>query len=162
MATPIDLAVLFTAVVGSDAGSDAEDTAIAAALETIGAVALNHTGAVVKVVNGELLATFPTADAAVAAALEMRERVLPGDYALGFKAGLHFGPVVVEDGELFGDTVSVAARLSTKAKRGQVLASGQAVAALQPGLRAAARPVEGIETPRFRLEIHAFPRGADG
>lgn len=158
MAPPVDSAVLFTAVVGSDAGSDAEDAAMAAALDLVGATARTYAGTVVKVVNGELLATFPTADAAVAAALGMREQVLPGDFALGFKAGLHFGPVVAEGGELFGDTVSVAARLSTKARRDQVLASGQAVERLAPGLRARARKVEGIETPRFRLEIYDFPR----
>jgi class 3 adenylate cyclase len=68
---------------------------------------------------------FPTSEAAVRAALEVAEQAA----AIGLPpthTGIHCGPVVFQDGDIYGRTVNVAARLSAAAGAGEVLISGQA------------------------------------
>jgi adenylate cyclase len=65
---------------------------------------------------------FREADAAVGAATEMvtqaRDSGLPPTHI-----GIHCGPVVFQDGDIYGSTVNVAARLSARAAPGEVLVS---------------------------------------
>jgi adenylate cyclase len=65
---------------------------------------------------------FREADAAVAAATEMvtqaQDSGLPPTHI-----GIHCGPVVFQDGDIYGSTVNVAARLSARAAPGEVLVS---------------------------------------
>lgn len=42
---------------------------------------------------------------------------------LSLHAGIHFGPVIKENGNLFGTTINVAARIMSLARQGQVLCS---------------------------------------
>src|SRR6266498_2351220 len=75
-------------------------------------------GAVVKTIGDAVMATFPTPDRAVAAALRMREAVRSikhGDRDLLLKIGIHEGPclaVTLNDRQdYFGQTVNIAARV---------------------------------------------------
>jgi hypothetical protein len=54
-------------------------------------------------------------------------------------AGFHFGPVIEYDGDFYGDTVNVAARVTDLAKAGEILVTEDTVVRLSPGLRAATR-----------------------
>jgi adenylate cyclase len=67
-----------------------------------------------------------------AAALEMVERT-PQAGLPPAHVGLHAGPVVFQDGDYFGRTVSLAARIATHAGPGQVLVSDQVVAECPDG-----------------------------
>jgi adenylate cyclase len=63
---------------------------------------------------------FPEATAAVRAALEMTE----GAPAAGLPPthiGIHSGPVVFQDGDVYGRTVNVASRIADLAQAGDVL-----------------------------------------
>jgi adenylate cyclase len=63
---------------------------------------------------------FPEATAAVRAALEMTE----GAPAAGLPPthiGIHSGPVVFQDGDVYGRTVNVASRIADIAQAGDVL-----------------------------------------
>ena len=48
------------------------------------------------------------------------------------RIGLHHGPVVERDGDVFGDTVNLAARLTEMAARGQIITSLETVERLEP------------------------------
>lgn len=48
------------------------------------------------------------------------------DSALSLRIGIHFGEIIVEDDDLFGDTVNIAARIEAIAEPGSVWLSGQA------------------------------------
>jgi adenylate cyclase len=65
---------------------------------------------------------FPEPDAAVAAAMDMvaqaEDSGLPPTHI-----GIHCGPVVFQDGDIYGSTVNVAARLSARAAPGEILVS---------------------------------------
>jgi class 3 adenylate cyclase len=72
-------------------------------------------GAVVKTIGDAVMATFPTPDRALAAALRMRESVRSIKNDLLIKIGIHEGPclaVTLNDRlDYFGQTVNIAARV---------------------------------------------------
>jgi class 3 adenylate cyclase len=94
-------------------------------------------GAVVKTIGDAVMATFPTPDRAVAAALRMRE-AMPAlndkrsSEDLLLKIGIHEGPclaVVLNDRQdYFGTTVNIAARVQALADSRTILATRSVVA----------------------------------
>jgi adenylate cyclase len=65
--------------------------------------------------------TFYTAEAAFRAAQSIQNANQGGP--LSIHAGLHFGPVILQAGAAFGDTVNVAARMLSIAKKGETIIS---------------------------------------
>jgi class 3 adenylate cyclase len=93
-------------------------------------------GAVVKTIGDAVMATFPTPDRAVAAALRMREAMRGlneqrGREDLQLKIGIHEGPclaVVLNDRQdYFGQTVNIAARVQGLAQSRSIFATGSVV-----------------------------------
>ena len=93
-------------------------------------------GAVVKTIGDAVMATFPTPDRAVAAALRMREAMHAHNddrsrENLLLKIGIHEGPclaVVHNDRQdYFGTTVNIAARVQALADSRTILATGAVV-----------------------------------
>jgi hypothetical protein len=85
-----------------------------------------------------MLSTFPTARAAFDAAREMQDA--HEGSRLSIKIGIHFGPTLRGiGGDVYGDAVNMAARISSQARPGETLLSGEAVNLLpskyQPRLR---------------------------
>ncbi len=87
-----------------------------------------HSGRVVKWLGDGVMLYFEEPAEAVAGALEMAERV-PAAGLPEAHVGVDAGPVIIQDGDFFGSTVNVAARIATYARAGEVLASERAVAA---------------------------------
>ena len=106
-------------------------------------------GEVVKKLGDGLMATFPTPDAAAACATQMHSAVAllapPGEAGCALRIGFHAGPVIRRDGDVFGDTVNIAARLAQHAARGQILTSRATARLLSPALRNAARALYSVE-----------------
>jgi class 3 adenylate cyclase len=97
-------------------------------------IVASQAGAVVKTIGDAVMATFPTPDRALAAALRMREAMVNineerGSEDLLLKIGIHEGPclaVTLNDRQdYFGQTVNMAARV-------QGLASSRAIYATKP------------------------------
>ncbi len=86
----------------------------------IGPIVRSRGGKVVKRIGDGLMLSFPSAEAAVMAALELVE--VPPD-ELRLRAGIHTGEAVVTADDLIGHDVNVAARVTAAAKGGQVLAT---------------------------------------
>ena len=93
-------------------------------------------GAVVKTIGDAVMATFPTPDRAVAAALRMRDAMhtfndAHGDEDLLLKIGIHEGPclaVVLNDRQdYFGQTVNIASRVQGLAESRSIFATGSVV-----------------------------------
>ena len=101
-------------------------------------------GILTKTLGDAILCLFPTADLAVLAAGEMQAAVTqlrPGGHAVAIHIGVAYGPVLLEDRDVFGDTVNVAAYLTAVAMREQILATEATSEALSPPLRSCIRPV---------------------
>ena len=87
---------------------------------------------------------FRRADDAVMAASEMQASVdskRPGKYHVKLHIGLHYGPVLVEENDVFGDTVNAAAYLTAVAAAEQILTTEMTERNLSPELRSTVRPV---------------------
>ncbi len=94
-------------------------------------------GAVVKTIGDAVMATFPTPDRAVAAALRMREAMMElnrrnGGEDLLLKIGVHEGPCIAvtmnERQDYFGQTVNIASRVQGLATAQAIFATGAVIA----------------------------------
>jgi adenylate cyclase len=88
-----------------------------------------HRGRIVKLMGDGVLAEFASAVDAVVAAVEIQEALpersahLPEERRMALRVGVNLGDVVVDDGDLFGDGVNIAARLQEVASTGGVAIS---------------------------------------
>jgi class 3 adenylate cyclase len=136
------LTFLFTDLKGSTALYDRVGDLVAydlvrAHFRVLQEIVASESGAVVKTIGDAVMATFPTPDRAVAAALRMRDAMhglKAGDDRGGdmlLKIGIHEGPclaVMLNDRQdYFGQTVNIAARVQGLADSRSVFASGAVV-----------------------------------
>ena len=96
-------------------------------------------GRVIKTIGDEVMAVFDDADAAAEAVIEMQQNVSRQRTSRGAPISIHigmeFGAAIEDAGDVFGDCVNVAARLTDLAKGGQIFTSAQTAAALSPALK---------------------------
>jgi hypothetical protein len=113
--------------------------AVATCLEALRARVEEASGRVIQRVGDELMCLFETADAALDAARIMQDWVsrqeTTGQPVLAIRVGCHFGPVIEKTGDLFGDSVNLAARAAAMATAGQVITTQDTVATLSGPLR---------------------------
>lgn len=89
-----------------------------------------HDGTLVKNTGDGFVATFDSVVSAAQAALAIQERTtaanagLPARDAILFRMGLNLADVIIEERDVFGDGVNVAARLQTYAEPGGIVVSG--------------------------------------
>jgi TolB-like protein/class 3 adenylate cyclase/Flp pilus assembly protein TadD len=89
-----------------------------------------HHGRVVKTTGDGVLAEFASVVDAVRCASDIqramidREAGIPDDRLIRFRIGINLGDVIVEDEDIFGDGVNVAARLEASAEPGGICVSG--------------------------------------
>ncbi len=156
-----NLAILFADISGSTRlyeilGDAAARTKVADCLEMLTVVITRHLGTVIKTIGDEIMCTFPSAEEAANAACEMHEmledeiteQTSAGPISLTIRVGMHFGPTILEAGDVFGDAVNVAARMAAMAKGGQIITTQGAVDEMSPIMRASTRfidraPVKG-------------------
>jgi class 3 adenylate cyclase len=94
-------------------------------------IAAAEGGAIVKTIGDAVMATFPTPDRAVAAALRMREAIRGLREDLLVKIGIHEGPCLAvmlnERQDYFGQTVNIASRVQGLCQSRSIFATGQVV-----------------------------------
>jgi adenylate cyclase len=92
-------------------------------------VARRHGGRLVKLLGDGAMLHFDSAASALAAGRELLSRDhWPADLPLPH-LGAHAGPVVERDGDIFGGTVNIAARLANVAAGGEMLVSAELASA---------------------------------
>jgi adenylate cyclase len=97
------------------------------------ATAARHGGRLVKLLGDGAMLRFPEPVVGVDAALELVE-TMSGEGALAAHAGIHAGPVIERDLDVFGRTVNLASRIADVAQAGEVLASDAVAHAAHDGL----------------------------
>jgi class 3 adenylate cyclase len=89
-----------------------------------------HKGRIVKTTGDGMLAEFPSVVEAVACAVEVqrgmaeRDAPIPNNQRIDFRVGINLGDVIVEDNDIHGDGVNIAARLQALAEPGGACVSG--------------------------------------
>jgi len=119
-------------------------------------------GRVVKHTGDGLMAVFTDADRAADASVKIqqvvRELPLSAGQKLAVRIGFHFGPVVESAGDVFGETVNIAARLVELASPGRAITSAETVRQLAPEWQAMlhplpARTLRGVSKPAVLFEF---------
>jgi adenylate cyclase len=90
-------------------------------------------GTHVKTIGDALMLRIPDPEEAIRLGLRIVDGVLAGHATPAARVGLHHGPALERDGDYFGGTVNMAARVSAAATAGEVLVTGH-TAALAPDL----------------------------
>lgn len=95
-------------------------------------------GTVIKTIGDEIMSRFPDAEQAVRAACEMHRAVkedpMLAELGIACKIGLHYGPVLLENNDVFGDAVNVAARMVSLSKADQIITTRETVGNLPADL----------------------------
>ena len=104
---------------------------IAAVLDALSIVCVGHGGRVIKTIGDEIMCTLPTAMSGLLAACDM-QRKMSRDISfvrenLAVRIGFHHGNALEENGDVFGDAVNVAARMTSLAKREQIVSTAATV-----------------------------------
>jgi class 3 adenylate cyclase len=116
----------FTAFTEKQGDEDAADIATRFAELTRSVLAPGER--LVKTIGDAVLVTSPTPKGAVG----LIERVLNRAAGLPpLRAGMHYGAIVERDGDVFGATVNLAARVAAEAHAGEVLATRQVAEAAE-------------------------------
>lgn len=157
-------AILFADVSGStqlyDTLGDVRAREIVASCVAIMmALTRRHGGTLVKTIGDEVMTTFPTADAAAAAATAMQDAIgqlVVEGRQLAIRVGFHFGPTLVEDADIFGDAVNLASRMANQAKAGQILTTGPTVARMSASWQASMRQIDRTDVKGKRDQIDVF------
>src|SRR5438067_2967589 len=88
-----------------------------------------HRGRIVQTAGDGLLVEFASVLDAVRCAVEMqremaaRSAVIPPERRIEFRIGINLGDIMVDENDIFGDGVNVAARLETLAEPGGICVS---------------------------------------
>jgi TolB-like protein/class 3 adenylate cyclase len=91
-----------------------------------------HRGRLVKTTGDGLLAEFASVVDAVRCAVEVQREMaernvgVPVHRRIEFRMGINVGDIIIEDGDIFGDGVNIAARLEAQAEPGGICLSAAA------------------------------------
>ena len=137
-----------------------------------------HRGRIVKTTGDGLLVEFASVVDAlhcateVQAAMGERNATAPADSRIEFRIGIHQGDIVVEDGDIFGDGVNVAARLEALADPGGICVAARVQEEVagkldiafddigEPELKNIARPVRVYRVAARRVAPPSAPPAA--
>jgi class 3 adenylate cyclase/YHS domain-containing protein len=114
----------------------------------------------VKTIGDALMLRIPDPAQAVLLGLRIALDLLRGHRAPAVRVGLHHGPAIERDGDYFGGTVNLAARVSAAATGGEVLLTGQTAALAQnvEGVRYESRGSSALRNIRDPVELVAAVR----
>jgi adenylate cyclase len=116
-------------------GSDEEGTLAALKAcrrELVDPKIAEHRGRIVKTTGDGLLIEFPSVVEAVTCALAVqrgmveRNAGVPEDQRIEFRIGINLGDIIIDEGDIYGDGVNVAARLEGLAEPGGICFSAAA------------------------------------
>lgn len=126
-------AILFADIVDSSRlyqkiGDQAAQELIADGVDLLKDIVEQHNGQFVKSIGDEVMAEFDSAEEATASAVFMIQMIRsleesddPRWAHLHVKIGVHYGPVIEKNDDVFGNAVNIAARIVAQAKDSQIL-----------------------------------------
>jgi class 3 adenylate cyclase len=116
--------------------------------EAISEVVQTSGGDVVEIIGDEVMSRYNDASTAVTTSCRIQERVALYSVQKGMpmaaRIGLHYGPAILEDGRMYGDTINIAARMAGIAQAHQIITTEQVVAALPDQQKQLARRFDKI------------------
>jgi len=138
------LAILFADISGSTAlyetlGDSLARQMVGRCIAVMAGELAAHRGTLVKTIGDEIMCIFPSAEDAMRSACSMQlavENGKPGgDRPMFIRIGFHYGDVICESGDVYGDAVNIAARVTSVTRARQILATEAVVNALPHELK---------------------------
>lgn len=139
---------MFSDVAGSTALYDKfGDTKAKAIIENcinlMADITKRYKGVVIKTIGDEIMCRFPTAEDGINACCSIQEAVSiltgPDDNPMAVRIGIHAGEAILDDNDVFGDAVNVAARMAGIAKARQIITTEDTYNQLSEDLQEMAR-----------------------
>ncbi|MFO1066941.1 MAG: adenylate/guanylate cyclase domain-containing protein [Geminicoccaceae bacterium] len=166
-------AILAADVVGYSRMMGADEAGTLAALRTrrvdmIEPALAAQGGRIVKLMGDGLLAEFASAVAAtecavaIQAAMAAANEGLPDERRIVLRIGLHVGDVIVEEDDLYGDGVNIAARLEGAAPPGGIVLSEDAWRQVQGKVAAGFAELGALSLKNIERPVRAFRITAEG
>ena len=130
--------------------------------QTVVPIVARRGGRIVKLTGDGVLAEFGSAVEALTAAIELQQamrdaaRDEPEDRAIVLRMGLHVGDLIVEEDDLFGDGVNVAARLEAEAPPGGILISRTVHEAVAGRMNASFEDLGNLRLKNIDRPVQAF------
>ncbi|MBI2736150.1 MAG: adenylate/guanylate cyclase domain-containing protein [Rhodospirillales bacterium] len=160
-------AILFADAVGSSRLMGRDESGTVARLlkhlnQRLGPAVTRRHGRVIRLKGDGCLVEFASAVDALRAAIEFQQAMIeanrdqPEDKTIEFRVGIHLGDVIVEDDDIYGDDVNVAARLEPEAPPGGILVSRAVREAVQGRLKATLHPLGDLALKNITRPIRAF------
>lgn len=165
MPTNTELAILFADVVGSTKlyelmGDQKARSTVQRCIDLMARATEANKGKVIKTMGDEIMATFERVDDAVDAAAAMQQYISDDldveDVPVAIRVGFHFGPVMLEDGDVFGGAVHTANRMTNQAKAAQIITTAVAVSHMSAEWQSWTRQIDLATVKGKRDEIALF------
>jgi TolB-like protein/class 3 adenylate cyclase len=86
-----------------------------------------HNGRIVKTTGDGMLLEFASAVDAVTCAMSVQEKMAARGGSIAFRIGINVGDIIIDNDDIFGDGVNVAARVENECQPGGVYLSANAV-----------------------------------
>lgn len=124
---------------------------------------LKFDGLIVKTIGDEVMSIFDKPDNAIMAAIEMNVEIEnrfksfdPDSFSLNLYTGIHFGRVIEDKGDFFGDAVNIAARMVRLAKQRQIITTSDTFQALEPHTQNDLRSIGKVRVKGVAEEIGVY------
>ncbi len=119
-------------------------------------------GRIIKLMGDGILAEFSSVVDAINCAMsiqkdmELRNKNIPLEQRIEFRIGVHLGDVIVEEDDIYGDGVNIAARLETLADAGGICISQQAYDQIETKINANFEDFGEQSVKNLERKIHAI------
>ncbi|PCJ46578.1 MAG: hypothetical protein COA99_02565 [Moraxellaceae bacterium] len=150
----LELVIFFADVAGSTRlyetlGDIEAHDCIVESLSHISKYVRQHKGAVVEVIGDEVMAYFETSVDAVSCACDIQQHFsftpTSKGHKINIRIGFYKGPVELDNGHPFGDTINVAARVTSLAQGGQTMTTADTVEGLPEDKMDLCRPYNKVK-----------------
>ena len=147
----MELAILFADIAGSTRlyevlGDEPARNLLSKSIQSMTDVTAAHGGTLIKTIGDEIMCTFPTAAAAVAAAIDMHQSITTGSPEGDVQypkpniyVGIQWGTVINEGNDVFGDAVNIASRMVSMSKQRQIITTKDTLDMLSAKYKKSAR-----------------------
>ncbi|MFQ6022670.1 MAG: adenylate/guanylate cyclase domain-containing protein [Acidiferrobacterales bacterium] len=163
------LAIMFADISGSTRlyetlGDVRAQRKVSKCLDMMSETIEKHAGVVVKTIGDEVMSTFWQPERAVIAAREMQKILaedasrneVDGKRSLSICVGLHYGPAIIESGDVFGDAVNLAAHIAAQAKAEQIITTQVTVENLSPSMQTKTRLIDRVSIKGKKKDIDLY------
>ncbi len=156
----------YSRLMGADEQGTLDD--LKAHRDAMGPLVAQHDGRLVGTAGDGLLLEFPSVVEAVSCAMEVqaamaaRNQDIPDDKKMLYRIGINLGDVLVEDDDIFGDGVNVAARIEALAEPGGICLSHTVHDQIRDRMDIALEDMGEVEVKNIARPVRVFRVLAEG